>query len=695
MKTTLHCIFFMASIVVANAQSSSIYLQNNTELEFEIWTEQTGTHTMSSGEWTEKAIEMSVWEMKKEIMETNRNSGVHNNETFYFNVFVASGPDTLQLQMRLKGEFVGSEMDYSLAGPGFDHPWYDDGGSHEESLTFNGVPVRVKYKPDGNDLVWTRNIVFAVHDTRPNYTIDSTDYYNPNIINVLSYNVQFLPFGVSGMGQAAERAGEIPKYISPWQDVVIVQEAFDDGPRNNNLVPAMAAQGFVYKTDIVNNNQFPIWNGGVQIYSRWPIEFEDEYDYKSCDNNAGDCLAAKGVMYARINKMGKKYHVFGTHMEAGGNANDLAAKKEQFGEQRDFIAKQQIPADEAVILGGDMNTDASSIQYQDLLDSLNPIITEHRGWFASTAVDRDTLNIIDHVWSIREHLVPLEGWTKVWILRAIDGDLWDIFDPSDHLPVNGRFVYPMIDTPSMQSPNLCLSDSFSMQVSATDSAFSYQWYKNDTLIVGATDSIYVVTGATVADTGDYKCVIAHEFIVPDTSYLAHPNWPDTARQQFSFDMVSISFTELEMNPTVTQQGDTLLSSSPTSNQWYLDGQAITGATDSMLVVSQDGNYTVLLSEGNCTSDTSNIVNYTQISVVYTETVSGIDVYPNPTTGLLNVNCKETNAIIQILNINGQRLEQFQTTEKQSTLNLSAYPKGVYFIQVLTTKEKYSSKIILR
>lgn len=695
MKHTLLYLLLFVNIVAIKAQSSSIYLQNNTNLEFKIWTEQTGTHTMSAGEWTEKATDMKVWEMKKEIMETNRNSGVHNNETFYFNVFVASGTDTLKLQMRLNGNFIGSDMDYSLAGPGFDHPWYDNGNSHEESLIFNGIPVRVKYKPSGTDAFFTRDIVFAVHDIRPGYTIDSTDYYNPNIINVLSYNVQFLPFGVSGMGQAAERGDEIPKYISPWQDVVIVQEAFDNGPRNNNLTPAMTAAGFAYHSDILNDDQAPTWNGGIMIYSRWPIEFEDEYDYKDCDNNAADCLAAKGVLYARVNKMGKKYHIFGTHVEAGGNANDIAIKKQQFGEQRDFIAKQQIPADEAVILGGDMNTDAMSVQYPDLIDSLNPIIAEHRGWFASTAVDRDTLNIIDHVWAIREHLVPVEGWTKVWILRGIDDQLWDIFDPSDHLPVNGRFVFPNIDTPTTQMPKLCALDSFTMRVSAPDN-FNYQWYKNDTLIVGATDSVYNIIGASIADTGQYKCVIAHQFIVSDTSYLAHPNWPDTARQEFSFELATVSVSDLDLNPSITQQGDTLYSSSQTGNQWYLDGQAIAGATDSILVVSQNGDYTVVLTDGNCVSDTSNTANYSNVRVnELSQEADNIKVYPNPSNGQVNISSPTADALIQISTINGQKLMQIQATQGESTLDLSTYPKGIYIVQIFNKTRQYSTKILLK
>ncbi|MFK7798854.1 MAG: T9SS type A sorting domain-containing protein [Aureispira sp.] len=695
MKNSLLLLSFIAFSLLSKAQSSSIYLQNNTALDLEIWAEQTGTHIMSSGEWDLKTTSMYPWEMKKEILETNRNTGVHNNETFFFNVFVAHQTDTFRMQLRLRGQFVGSDMDFSIVGDGFDHTWHDGGGAREESFTFGGIPVRLKYQADGTDAFWNRDIIFAVHDTRPAYSIDSTDFYDPNIINVLSYNVQFLPFGVSGLPNASERADEAPKYLSPWQDVVIVQEVFDDNARNNHLIPAMTTAGFQYRTGILNDGQFPTWNGGVMIFSKWPIELEDEYDYRSCDNNAGDCLAAKGVLYARVNKLGKKYHIFGTHVEAGGQPNDIAIKKEQFGEQRDFIAQQQIPADEAVILGGDMNTDANSVQYPDLIDSLHPIIPEHRGFYASTAVDSDTLNIIDHVWGIRTHLIPTEAETKVWILRGIDGQLWDIFDPSDHLPINGRFVYPDVDTPIVQMPNLCPSDSLELSI-LVDPNFQVQWYKNDTLMVGATNPSLTIVGASVADTGSYTCVLTYQFIVPDTSYLAHPNWPDTATQQFEFSVANLSLTALDMNPMITQQGDTLYSSSPTGNQWYWNGQAIAGATDSAYVVTQNGDYSVLVTKGACTSDTSNTANYTSINIQQlNDTPLAILAYPNPTEGQLYIAHELEQVQVQVFNLNGQRLQFLESQEALIKLDLNPYPKGVYFIQLTTNKKSQTIKIILR
>lgn len=672
-------------------QSTSIFFQNNTELEFGVAAIQSGTHVMDANEWSLKATNIDAWEISKELLETNRNSGIHNGETFYFDVFVWHGTDTMQLQLKLEGTFLGSDMEHSLSGSGFNQPWYDNGGFHEETLIFGGLPVTIKYKPDGTDAFFNRDIVFAIQDNRPKYTIDSADFSNPNVINVLSYNIQFLPPPI-GSFNAPERADFIPRYISPYQDVVIFQEAFEDAARNNNLTPAMQAAGFPHQTVILNDGQI-IENGGVIIYSRWPIEFEDEYDYRSCDNNSGDCFAAKGVLYAKINKLGKYYHVFGTHMEAGGNPNDIAIKKEQFGEQRDFIAAQNIPVNEAVIIGGDMNTDASSGHYPDLIDSLNPIIGLHKGFYASTDVTRDSGNIIDHVWGGRGHLVPLDCYTKVWVYRSVDDDLWDIFDPSDHLPVNGRFEYPDVDTPLVITTEICGNNSsLQLSVPMIHPNLSYQWYLNGVALAGATNATYINALSTISDTGRYSCQIMTQFTVMDTSALGHPNWPDTATQYFDFDIAAVTYNSIDMNPSITQQSDTLFSSAALGNQWYDANGPILGATDSFYVLTQAGSYYAIVTQGNCTSNNSNTVAYTSINTIQNTQFS---LYPNPAKNQITVDIPLNSYHLEIIDVMGRT--QYVTTGMMKGalgIDLKNWARGIYWVKITAENETLIESFIV-
>lgn len=49
-------------------------------------------------------------------------------------------------------------------------------------------------------------------------------------------------------------------------------------------------------------------------------------------------------------------------------------------------------------------------------------------------------------------------------------------------------------------------------IPAGTSPLSYQWYKNDTiLITGAIDSIFTINGVSESDTGKYKCIVSNSF----------------------------------------------------------------------------------------------------------------------------------------------------------------------------------------
>jgi sphingomyelin phosphodiesterase len=51
-------------------------------------------------------------------------------------------------------------------------------------------------------------------------------------------------------------------------------------------------------------------NGGVFIVSRWPIELSVGIEFSKCVGVV-DCAARKGVLYARINKNGERFNIFG------------------------------------------------------------------------------------------------------------------------------------------------------------------------------------------------------------------------------------------------------------------------------------------------------------------------------------------------------------------------------------------------
>ncbi len=380
---------------------SSVIVRNSTWQEFEVSVQQYGTHTMQTSEWTQLLPNAKAWkEDDSEVFQTNRDAAsIPLNDTVYFDIKLSGDVDTLLIKLRIIGISGGSSLAYSISGNTFSEAWQTDGNFHELQTMLYGKNVIIKYKPNNDDSGYSRDLLFAIHDV-PVYEIDSADFQNPNVLNIIAYNIQMLPGGVSGLPQANDRGDNLPANYSPWQDVVINEEAFDNTARPDHLIPAMEAAGFPYRTTILNDppgGGLPT-NGGVIIFSRWPIEDSAEIKYTVCGPNSSDCASQKGVKYARINKLGKIYNVFGTHMDAGSETLDSAARHVQMGEIRHFIDSLNISSAEPVLLGGDFNISPLSHDslFSIFVDTMNPIMPYQIGDDDSGFSDVSG-KIIDHI----------------------------------------------------------------------------------------------------------------------------------------------------------------------------------------------------------------------------------------------------------------------------------------------------------
>ncbi|MFM1876878.1 MAG: hypothetical protein RL266_2615 [Bacteroidota bacterium] len=540
---------FAATSTIAQ---STVFVRNSTWQDFDVEAGQNGTVNVDFNEWSVVNSQVRGWieSTGQEVLTVNRtNNAVPEGDTAYFDIGLNGSSDNITLKLRLIGISGGTELAYSVSGNGFSEPWYTDGDFHEVQTTLAGKSVVIKFKPDNDDASQTRNIRFAIHDL-PVYDLPEADFADRNVLNVMYYNIQMISFGVSGMPQANERGALLPAQISEHQDVVVFAEAFDDGPREDHLIPAMEAAGFAYRTEILNEPggiiPFPV-NGGVIIFSRWPILAEDEIDFAECGQAASDCLANKGVKYAKINKLGKTYHVFGTHMDAGSGADDTFARRTQMAEIRDFIAALNIPENEPVIFGGDFNTDPidSDMDYQAFLDTMNPIIPQHIGYFESNFND-DFGKIIDHAWGDRTHFVPVTITNEVITIRSLDPALWDLSEFSDHRCVLGRYEFP--DFEKIGGDTLiCPGEDLLLTINTAFPA-SFQWFKDGMELTGQTGSELQFTNALESQTGHYTCLVSYDVVYGNwqdpLTAVFYPDGADTVEARLTFDFGEIVIDEI-------------------------------------------------------------------------------------------------------------------------------------------------------
>lgn len=164
---------------------------------------------------------------------------------------------------------------------------------------------------------------------------------------------------------------------------------------------------------------------------------------------------------------------------------------------------------------------------------------------------------------------------------------------------NNITIYALPTQPVITGPSadtvICQGNQFSLTGTSNG---SLQWLLNGVAIPGATSSTYTVANATTSNAGAYSlratnagsCILVSSVI-----------------------NISIN-TNVPSTPTVSPSGSigvcqgnsqVLTSSAATNNQWYKNGLIIPGATAQTLAVTTAGTYTVRVSNGSCTAQSSN------------------------------------------------------------------------------------------
>ena len=159
---------------------------------------------------------------------------------------------------------------------------------------------------------------------------------------------------------------------------------------------------------------------------------------------------------------------------------------------------------------------------------------------------------------------------------------------------------------------------------------------------------------------------------------------------------------LPSKPTINQSGNDLSSSSATAYEWYYYDTLIVGATSQFYTVTKSGFYCVMITDVNGCSSKSDPFSITISSIEEIESISGLNVYPNPNAGEFIIEIFVMNEVkeleIKIVNILGQdlyheQLKQF-TGKYHREIDFNDHAIGVYQLQIKTNNTIVNKKIIL-
>lgn len=186
---------------------------------------------------------------------------------------------------------------------------------------------------------------------------------------------------------------------------------------------------------------------------------------------------------------------------------------------------------------------------------------------------------------------------------------------------------------------LCSTDSETLTIDQTDASWSYQWFKNDVAILGATATSYTVDASAAGFEGDYAIEISGTGICNERS---------SAITITNADVYTVD-VENEINMVLLPTQSQTLSISTTANtpsyKWFRNGIEIAGETNSTITISQDGEYYAEVTQtgGSCSVSSKNSDVTTVVSPASFEmTINYTDAYTS---------CESTSTILGVEQIN--------------------------------------------
>ncbi|SHJ57903.1 C-terminal domain of CHU protein family protein [Maribacter aquivivus] len=187
--------------------------------------------------------------------------------------------------------------------------------------------------------------------------------------------------------------------------------------------------------------------------------------------------------------------------------------------------------------------------------------------------------------------------------------------------------------------SLCSTDTEMLSIDQTDASWSYQWFKDDVEIVGATATSYNVNAANAGFEGDYAVEISGTGICNERSAVVTIT---------NAELYTVT-VENEINMVLLPTQNEVLSVSTTavtpSYKWFRNAIEISGETNSTLTITEDGEYYAEVTQtgGACSVSSKNSDVTTVVSPASFEiTINYTDAYTS---------CETTSTILGVELIN--------------------------------------------
>jgi len=189
------------------------------------------------------------------------------------------------------------------------------------------------------------------------------------------------------------------------------------------------------------------------------------------------------------------------------------------------------------------------------------------------------------------------------------------------------------------------------------------------------------TTATITETA------CERFTLNGVTYTSSDVYTQTLTNAAGCDsVITLNLTINTVDASVVATENTLTANAAGASYQWIDcnnsNASIAGETSQSFTIASSGNYAVIVTENGC-SATSICTQMEFVGVPELATKNGIVVYPNPATDLITVKAAPDllGFTYRIISPIGKIILIGKVTEETITIDLKAYPAGVYLIKV--------------
>lgn len=200
----------------------------------------------------------------------------------------------------------------------------------------------------------------------------------------------------------------------------------------------------------------------------------------------------------------------------------------------------------------------------------------------------------------------------------------------------------------------------------------------------------------------YNVVLVDHFLNLEkavTPNLSYPFSITSDAKSFGNTRFELRF-ENTVKPTIAAQGLILTSNMATGNQWYKDGQAITGATGSTYTVSSSGSYSVkTTASGGCVGTSDNL---TMVIAGVNEVSDALVVYPNPVLSIVTIDLSQALDAsltgVKLYDAQGNVVASSDNDQSllkpgEKSIDLSTFKSGVYILNIASGPQVKSIRLV--